>query len=289
MRHLYVTDMDGTLLNHDSRLSQRTISILADLTRQGVLFTVATARTPATVDPLLSPVRPSAPAVVMTGAALWDFDTRRYIHPIFIPRRDVGPILDECRRRDINPFIYTLGDNGILDVYIDRPLTHPQQHFIDDRSNMPLKRFHIGIPFDLNRDGDKVILIYIMGEIQRLNSLADTVRHNSECAVSAYADIFDPTLGNVEIFAPGVSKASGVRRLAKLVGATGLTVFGDNLNDLPMMAVATRSIAVGNALDSVKQAADITIGPNTTDAVPLFIAREVTGSNPSLTITDNLL
>ncbi len=73
-RTLYVSDMDGTLLGADSCVSERSRRIISDLTEQGALITVATARTPATVQPLLAGVEMAPPAVVMTGAALW---TRR--------------------------------------------------------------------------------------------------------------------------------------------------------------------------------------------------------------------
>ena len=54
---LYVSDLDGTLLDNDSQLSQGTIDTLNHIiVEQGGLFTVATARTPATVVPLLQQV-----------------------------------------------------------------------------------------------------------------------------------------------------------------------------------------------------------------------------------------
>lgn len=267
--------MDGTLLGHDSRVSPRSAQILGSLSRKGVLFTVATARTPATVDPLMKDISPSIPAVVMTGAALWDFNRRCYIDPIFIPRDEVLPILDGCRSHGVNPFVYVLGDDDILDVYIDPPLSKAQCRFVDDRSHLRLKRFHVGSGgFDLDRDGDRVILIYAMGDIDRVNMLASRARQQGHCAVSAYPDIFNHSVGNLEIFAPGVSKASGVTRLARLVGSDDITVFGDNLNDLPMMEIATRSVAVGNAARAVRDAADITIGPNSCDSVARFINSE---------------
>ena len=48
---LYVSDLDGTLLNPDSRVSERSAAILNRLVERGVMFTPATARTPATVQP----------------------------------------------------------------------------------------------------------------------------------------------------------------------------------------------------------------------------------------------
>ena len=67
MKTLYVSDMDGTLLGTDSRVSCETAEIVSGLSRCGTAITVATARTPATVDVLLEDTYTSIPAIVMTG------------------------------------------------------------------------------------------------------------------------------------------------------------------------------------------------------------------------------
>ena len=50
---LYITDLDGTLLNDESRVSDESARIISRLSREGCMITVATARTAATVEPLL--------------------------------------------------------------------------------------------------------------------------------------------------------------------------------------------------------------------------------------------
>ena len=79
-KSLYVSDMDGTLLNSNSVLSQYTTDKLNELiTNEGVLFTVATARTPATVVSLMSNIKATVPFIVMTSAALWDSNADSFI------------------------------------------------------------------------------------------------------------------------------------------------------------------------------------------------------------------
>jgi hydroxymethylpyrimidine pyrophosphatase-like HAD family hydrolase len=92
--------------------------------------------------------------------------------------------------------------------------------------------------------------------------------------VSCYVDIFGEKTGLLELFAPGVSKAEAVKQLAQDVEADRVVVFGDNLNDIPMMQVADVAIAVENALPEVKAIAHKVIGANTTDAVARFIEED---------------
>ena len=72
--------MDGTLLDNNSLVSPGTAAIISELSRHRVLITVATARTPATVDPLLANTYTRCPAIVMTGAAMWDRETRSLVN-----------------------------------------------------------------------------------------------------------------------------------------------------------------------------------------------------------------
>lgn len=81
--------MDGTLLGSDSRVSEFSASTISELTRRGALITVATARTPATVVPLLASTGTTPPAIVMTGTAYWLRDEARFDKVCFVPRDDV--------------------------------------------------------------------------------------------------------------------------------------------------------------------------------------------------------
>lgn len=273
-RTLYVTDMDGTLLDDNSRVSPESAEIITDLTRRGALITVATARTPATVNPLLAHTVTSLPAIVMTGATLWDRNTMRYIDTRFISPETSRLIRAAADRHGVNPFIYTFDDKGILTVYHNGERSIHDDKFINERMNLPLKRFHIDEPAGMNQSIPNTVLFFAMGPCQRINALADDLRRSIDCSVSNYVDIFGKDVGIIEIFAPEVSKANAVKRLARDINADRIVVFGDNLNDLPMMRIADLSVAVDNALPEVKNAASTVIGPNTSHSVARFIAED---------------
>lgn len=276
MKHLFVSDMDGTLLNPESRISARTASIVTELSRRGVLFTVATARTPATVEPLLSATLTLPPAIVMTGAAMWDRRRQSYINPHFMEPATAACITEACAAHGIRPFSYTLDGSGIIRTYYNGRTSRREQKFIDERAHLPLKRFEINPTGDAAMSYPDTVLIFALGLPDSIYPLADELRATGLCSVSSYPDIFNSDVAFLEVFAPGVSKASAVTDLKKLTGADRLTVFGDNLNDLPMMAVADVAVAVGNAFPEVKAAADIVIGSNHDDAVALYISEELT-------------
>ena len=76
---LYISDLDGTLLTPQKELSPRTVEIINRLLDQGMLFSVATARSAATAVELLSPLRLSAPGVLLNGALIYDFAKKEYV------------------------------------------------------------------------------------------------------------------------------------------------------------------------------------------------------------------
>lgn len=278
---LYVSDLDGTLLDNSSRVSERSVAMLGELVSQGALVTVATARTPATVDPLLSrlPVpcytdpatglSQPLPAIVMTGAALWNRAARRFDRVELIPERDAADILASFDTMGLRPFVYCLSGDSFLNVYHTARMSRREEAFYLERKHLKLKRFHLDQrPAHL----DSVVLFFTTGPERDIATASDSLQGVTECSVAWYRDVLMPETGLIDIYAPGVSKARAVTELARSVGASRVVVFGDNLNDLPMMRVADVAVAVDNALDAVKAEATAVIGANHTDAVARFIA-----------------
>ncbi|MBR6745943.1 MAG: HAD hydrolase family protein, partial [Muribaculaceae bacterium] len=88
-----------------------------------------------------------------------------------------------------------------------------------------------------------------------------------------------PEIAMLEVYVKGVSKANAIKRLMTSTGAERLVVFGDNLNDLPMLDIADVAVVVDNAHEQVKERADIIIGCNNDDAVAQFIRQDFNASS----------
>lgn len=276
MSTLYVSDLDGTLLQPDARLSETTVKLLNRAINDGKMFTVATARTPATVSPILENVNLRLPAIVITGAAMWDKHTSRYSDIHHMDRAAVDALLRVYGETETSSFLFTL-DDDMIDIYhLNGELLELQRQFMEERKNCPQKRFHIDqdgadtLPPDLS----KTILFYTMLPDAKAFSTYRLIRDIPGVRAQYYHDIYGPETGILEAFADEATKADAVRTLAARVGADRVVCFGDNINDLPMMAVADVAVAVENALPEVRLAADIVIGPNTDNSVAKFIESE---------------
>jgi Cof subfamily protein (haloacid dehalogenase superfamily) len=273
---LYVSDLDGTLLGEDSRLSSGTIEMLNRVIGElGGLFTVATARTPATVVPLMQEVNARLPFIVIGGSAMWNPVTMSYEHTRGIDDMTVNAVADVFDRHNAHPFIYRRHGNGLLHTHHYGPLSSQEERFIAARQQLPLKKFFLN-DHDYRHSDDEALLIFSMNKYAVLKSIADDLKASvPTCSVMLYHDIFDESEGYLEIFTAGTSKAGAIRELAREVGAGRVVVFGDNRNDIAMMQAADHSVAMGNAFPEVKAAASEVIGPNSADSVARWIEKDL--------------
>lgn len=273
---LYVSDLDGTLLGEDSQLSAVTVATLNRIIGElGGLFTVATARTPATVVPLMQQVHARLPFIVIGGSAMWNPVTMSYEHTRGIDDMTVNAVADVFDRRGAHPFIYRRHGKNLLHTHHYGPLSTQEERFIAERQHLPLKQFFLD-DRDFRHSDDEALLIFSMNKYAVLKSIADDLRTSvPSCSVMVYHDIFDESEGYLEIFSAGTSKAAAIRDLARQLGAGRVVVFGDNRNDIAMMQAADFSVAVDNAFTEVKAVASEVIGPNTVDSVARWIEKEL--------------
>ncbi len=272
---LYVSDMDGTLLNNGSVLSQETIEKLNTLIDNGAAFTVATARTPATVTSLMKDVNANLPFIVMAGCAEWKPKENEYSVVRFIEPAIVKSITEIFSKYGNTPFIYNKSGNTIV-VNHTIQLTQQEREFIEPRIKTPLKRLETVESLAVNTEEyDGVMLIFSMGKFDNLRKIADEIdKKGIPCTYNCYHDIFDTEQGIIDIYQEGTTKASAIKRLAQEIGAERIVCFGDNLNDIAMMEEADWSVAVENAFEEVKVHADEVIGSNEENAVVNWIEKD---------------
>ena len=275
VRTLYVSDLDGTLLGEDSQLSAVTVATLNRIIGElGGLFTVATARTPATVVPLMQEVHARLPFIVIGGSAMWNPVTCSYEHTRGIDDKTVNAVADVFGRHGAHPFIYRR-HGSMLHAHHYGPISPQEERFVAERCHLSLKKFILDDGDYLHND-DEALLIFSLNKYAVLKDIADDLKASvPTCSVMVYHDIFDESEGYLEIFTAGTSKAGAIHELARQVGSDRVVVFGDNRNDIAMMPAADHSVAVGNAFPEVKAAASEVIGPNTADSVPRWIEADL--------------
>ena len=276
MKTLFVSDLDGTLLGADRKVSAESVRLINDAISAGAMFSVATARTPATVGPLLDDVVSPLPFIVMTGAAIWNREDNRYLYAAFHSEETARRLVGLYRRLGLSAFIYILGEDNVIHIYHVGDMSPLEREFMEERLNTPYKRFHIleredgGLPDRL----DRVLLFYSMRPTEEVRRVYDEIRDSSDLRAVFYHDMYGDEIALMEVFGPEASKANAVRRLAGMVGADRIVAYGDNVNDIPILEMADDAVVVENAVEAARLVAGRVIGPNTADSVAKDIKKQ---------------
>ena len=263
---LYVSDLDGTLLNSSAKISSNSTKLLNEALNNNISFTIATARTPATIVPILKNINLNMPVIAMNGCSIYDLKNNKYIHTISINSNLISMLQKLISSEGLNPFIYTLKDNHLY-VYHNKLTVPCQVKFYDERKNSSLKTF-IEAPLPSN---SQVLYFTIMDSKEKIDSLFDKLKDIPEISAIKYSDTYNKDVYNLEIYNYKASKSNAINYLKNTYDFDTLVTFGDNLNDIPMFNISDHSCAVENAACELKEIASEIIGLNTDDSVAKYI------------------
>lgn len=276
MRKLYITDLDGTLLDRDSRLSQNTEGILKALIEDGALVTVATGRSLASLKEIMGDCLPKLPVIIHNGARIGDPRTGEYLYSNVMNKEILDEVLALAFAEHFSPFLNAFEDDTDYFCYT-LPANKATEDYIQYRNTIMPEALR---PYKFRTDLAplEVINLNIIDEMYRLEAFQTKVRESFPTSVDVHitTDPGFPEIGWLTIGDSQSHKAEAIRTLVALISEEPLhvTVFGDQLNDLHMFEVADRAIAVANASPELLELAHEIIEPHWEDSVAKYIARE---------------
>ncbi len=270
MKTLYISDLDGTLLNADAELSPYTREVIKAFSSKGGYFTAATARTRETVRFILADSGINVPAVVMNGVMCYDLGKDELIMANYISPSAASVIAEVEDRYGLSGFLYLLKD-GRLVISYKRLESKTSQAFVEERVRKYNKKFTKVEDFAT----EDVVSFCAVEPREILDPAAEILQNCPDLNVAYHRDVYDTGLWYLDVCAKGVSKKSAVEAIRKKYGFDRVVAFGDNHNDLPLFEAADECYAVGNAVESLKSVATGVIGENTKDGVAKWIEKNL--------------
>ena len=272
MKTLYITDLDGTLLDSKARLKDRSADLIKRLSANGILFTYATARRFASAGPIMEKAEIALPVILMNGVAIADGRTGEMIHMNGFDQSQLQEAKQIIEQHKETPMVYALVDGKHRVSYLSHD-TRRTKTYINDRKGDPALR-----PCETYEElfqGD-IYYFTILSPIIPLDTLNTVFSSEKGFNANAQPDTYHNHELWYEVFSVNASKANAALQVKKLLGADELVCFGDNLNDISMFEAADRCYSVSNAVPELKAISTATIGSNENMAVPVFIEREQT-------------
>ena len=266
---LFVSDLDGTLLNKEQKLSPYSIETINRLIHSGMQFSVATARSIVSAGRVIKPLELKLPVIVHNGVFIYDPVCGKNIQSHLMHHEDAGIVLNVLKQYEVLPLIYTINRDGEYKVYYSEIQNKGQEDYINDRIGNGDKR--ITRIEDLSRAVEEdIITIVAIDTESKLKPAYETLKSRNGLGFNFSEDIYTHFFW-LEITHFKANKKDAVLALKELVKADELITFGDNLNDIPMFEASDFCCAVENAYEQVRKAASKVISCNNEDGVVRFL------------------
>jgi Cof subfamily protein (haloacid dehalogenase superfamily) len=279
------TDLDGTLLRSDGKVSDRTRQVLADLDAAGVEVVFVTARPPRWITHLADAVGGHGRVICIGGACVLDLAS--------------GETLDTCGFDDDAVRAVVTGIRAALPhaaLAFERPdgvafdPHYPNREPALDPAlwSMPVEDTlrAVGTPGPVS----KILALdpayvpppgIILDPPEEIRLAQEQFFAAVRGAVGPHAQLaYSGAVGLAELMPVGVDKAAALARWCARLGvdAADVWAFGDMPNDLPMLTWAGRGIAVANAHRDVLASADAVVGHHDADGVAEELASALDGA-----------
>lgn len=264
---LFVTDLDGTLIDDGKMLSDRTAEIINKLISQGIYITYATARTINSSSKITSKINFNIPVINRNGTVLSNPITKEIINIEIFGEDELSTIKEYLKEYNIPGFVTSYIEGEETKSYMYNRLNEGMEKYLGNHENdKRLRKVYNEI--DLY-DGDVCYFTFIsqkeelihlykcLGKSEKWNCIFQQDKYGSEYWL--------------EICPINATKANAIKRLKDKYKCDKVVVFGDSLNDVSMFEIADESYAVKNAMEELKKISTGVIESNNADGVALFL------------------
>ena len=252
MIRLLVSDIDGTLVTRDKRLTEAVMQAARALADGGVALALTSSRPPCGIEVFAQPLGLRTPRGAFNGAVLTGPDGE-VLSAKLLDAATAREALDYLAGQAISPWLFTA----------DEWLLHDP-----DGDYVPFEAKTVKMPF--RKVEDFAPYLHRAGKLMAASKDEARLRACEAALTESLGDRASVHLSQtyyLDITHPAGTKAHAVRTIASHLGIplSDVAVIGDMGNDVPMFEVAPLSIAMGQSPDEVKQRATHVTASNEED------------------------
>ena len=262
-------DCDGTLLNDNKELTDYSREVLYRAIEQGVVIVIATGRPLTGIPKQVLSIEGVRYALTSNGARIVDMQENQMISECTMSAKTARKLLRIFSRYDTYKEVFINGqgyagneDLERVDAYVD---TESMARYVRECRKSVDNIYNLLLDDEIRVD--KVHVMFCNQEERRkaFDEANRVEKVTTTCAIS----------NNIEVNALGVNKGEGLLRLGKLLGIERdeIMACGDGMNDLEMLKAVGFGVAMENAMEEVKQAADYVTDTNENNGVAKAIEK----------------
>lgn len=246
---LVLFDVDGTLVNDDGLIGERTKQLIMELKKLGVLFSFASGRLHSALVPLAEELRIYVPIISLDGSSIKSIAGRHYVYRSFLKENQVQKAIEYSEKYVVNialchaEAIYYTEQNSIIPKLMDK--FGAVYESVISYDNLKENTLEIVFAGDNRR-----IVEFIRDKLSFPFTLGTSL--------SFFKSQTHEGIYYLEVRRSGSSKGKAMQRLMKnlKVNEERTAVLGDWYNDLSMFKSKGIKIAMKNAIPEIKKSAD---------------------------------
>ncbi len=267
MKTLYVTDLDGTLLTRNERVSEYSRERINRLIGQGALITYATARSARSAQRALEGLQIEIPVILYNGGIVYDCRSGQTLRHVLFGEELKRYVLSTLREHGITPVVFGATEGRERVVWLREEETGGMQRYLARRAGDD--RLVPADTPDALIDG-YVIYFKCMGAREQLESAWNVLKYDERVICIFHQETYTSDFW-MEISPREATKANAVRFLKDYLGCGRVVCFGDTSNDSDMFDVCDEKYAVMNADEWLKAKATGVVGYCEEDGVAKWL------------------
>ena len=253
MARLVALDVDGTILNSESKLTEPVKQSILNLSQQGVKIIIVTGRNSFSVNRLMGQLGLDLSYVSSAGATIYNAEQKKVIGSYTLSKTAVKPLVEAGVAAGAGLFVEQ--PDNLLWYGNDEFLGWIEKHGI-----LAMRR--LKTPDEMMTQD--VLKITFVNYHENHLPLEERIRAMN---LPIYMVFSMPIY--LEVTAAGINKGAAIEKLTRSLGVEleDVLAVGDSENDLSMFEVAGTAVAMGNANQNVKNAADYVAPSNDEDGL----------------------
>lgn len=258
---LFVTDMDGTLLDDKKAISPGNVKAIRQAVKDGMVFTICTGRMyVATVPYAKSLGIDEVPIITYNGALIKTLGGKKIFSQFLAP--------ELC----LEVLAYATEIGEYCQTYSDDKLYYREHCTESDFYEKHTTTIGYAVGDDITKYVHNTPKMLMIGKNEtETTAIVEKLNKKFGGRLQAMRSAYN----YVEIMPLGVSKANAMLKLAEILGIEQKDVLaiGDSDNDISMIKVAGVGVGVANCTDNVRQVAKYFVASNENDGISEAIDR----------------
>ena len=221
---LFISGLDDTLINSREKLSNYSVIELNQMIDNGLKFTIATKRTPASLIEPMKQIHLNLPVIAMDGAVLYDINTRKYLKSYVMSHEITDKLTRFIENHGFNCYVNSIVDDTLI-IYHKELSNYAEKDIFNKMYSSPHRNYIYGeLPERAN-----CIYIMMIDETEKIDNFYKEMKRTGiidNLKVLRYTSDYYPGYSYIKIYNKNAKKENMEQYLTAELNCLRTVTFG---------------------------------------------------------------